>query len=95
MPEVTLTGHFIVPESDLQAILKELPNHIAASRNEPGCIKFEATQDDVQPNKFHLSERFASPEAFEQHKERAARTEWATAAVNIERHFNIKGLDVD
>lgn len=93
MPEVTLTGHIVVPSSDLDAVMTELPIHIRSTRNEPGCIEFEVTHDEINPQMYHVRERFDSTSAFLQHQNRVRTSKWGSITANAERHYTISGLD--
>lgn len=93
MSEITLTGHIVVPLSELTAIEAELPTHIRLTRDEPGCIEFNVTRDDTKPTVYHVSERFDSPEAFARHQERVRESKWGAITVNVERHYTTTGDD--
>ncbi len=92
MPEVTLTGHIVVPPSDLDAVVAGLPSHIELTRNESGCIEFEVVRDADDPAIFHVSERFTSPEAFSFHQERVRSSPWGALTANVERHYKTTGI---
>lgn len=93
MPEVTLTGHIVVPTSDLDAVAAELPNHIRLTRDEPGCLEFCVTRDENVPAIYHVSERFDSSRAFSQHQDRVRASKWGSITANVERHYTITGLE--
>ena len=48
MANVILKGFIIVPDDDMPGVLEELPNHIALTRQEAGCISFEVSRDRLQ-----------------------------------------------
>ena len=93
MPEVTLIGYIVVPLSDLDAVMTELPTHIRLTRDEPGCIEFHVTCDKSRPTIYHVSERFDSPEAFSKHQDRVRTSKWGDITTNVERHYTITGID--
>jgi len=93
MPEVTLAGHIVIPMEDLASVQAELKNHIRLTRDEPGCLEFNVTQDEVTPTIYHVSERFESPEAFSQHQARVRTSHWGSITKNVKRHYKITGLD--
>ena len=93
MTEVTLTGHIVVPESDLAAVEAALPEHIELTLQEPGCIEFSVVRDTESPRIFHVSERFVSSESFLLHQDRAKRSAWGEVSANVERHYTTTGLD--
>ena len=91
MSKLVLKGYIVVPEKDLAAVESALPEHSELTRQEPGCLKFEAVQDPSNKHRFNLHEEFVDRNAFEAHKVRMKNTEWTAAAANIERHFEISG----
>ncbi len=91
--QVYLAGHMRVPESERSAVLSALAHHIAQSRAEAGCLRFEVTQDETQPSKFHVFEVFKSQKLFDLHQERSRESLWAKASKNCPRDYVIKGPD--
>lgn len=69
-----------------------LPEHIRLSRAEPGCLKFEVTQDD-DPLIWRVSECFASAADFEAHQARVKASEWGLATQGIARDYRIEAQD--
>ncbi|NET38760.1 MAG: antibiotic biosynthesis monooxygenase [Cyanothece sp. SIO1E1] len=64
----SVIGFIVVPESDLEIVKSELPNHIRLTREESGCISFRVTQSKSDPTRFNVAEEFKSRYAFEQHQ---------------------------
>ena len=87
--KVILKGHIVVPDKDLRAVQEELVNHERLTRAEAGCLVFEVTQSEANPNRFDVYEAFADREAFEQHQSRAKRSRWGEVSANVERHYKI------
>ena len=92
--KIVLKGYIIVPDSDLAAVKEELPVHINLTRNEEGCLVFEVKQDEIENNKFHVYEEFVSEAAFANHQQRVRSSKWGAITKNIERNYEITGLDV-
>ena len=90
MAKVKLSGFIIVPEHDLEVVVSELPNHIHLTRNEPGCLSFQVSQSDANPQRFDVTEEFASRAAFEQHQARIKTSRWGEVTGNVARHYEIK-----
>lgn len=88
-----LAGHIIVPDADLEAIYRELPNHKDATLVEPGCLRFDVFPDLKAPNKFHVFEVFKSEQAFRLHKNRMKGTDWVKASANVERFYTVSKAD--
>lgn len=84
-----LAGHIRVPDADLDAVRRELPEHRKATLAEEGCLRFSVFQDLKDKNKFHVFEVFKSEAAFRVHKQRMQGTEWVKAAANVERFYTV------
>ncbi|OFE13478.1 antibiotic biosynthesis monooxygenase [Pseudohongiella acticola] len=89
MPRITLKGHIVVPDHDLQAVMAELPAHITLTRQEEGCLLFEVHQDPDTPNFFSVHEEFTDRAAFDTHQQRIQTSDWGRVASSAERHYEI------
>ncbi|CUH82179.1 autoinducer-2 (AI-2) modifying protein LsrG [Tritonibacter multivorans] len=89
---VTLEGYIDVPEPRRSAIKHALPDHIQHSRAEPGCLRFDVTEDTDVPGRFHVSETFTDAAAFEAHQARIKASDWGRISAGIERHYRVTGL---
>ena len=87
--KTTLQGFIVVPDSDLEAVIAALPNHIHLTRKEPGCLVFNVTQDPSHPTRFDVYEEFVDQEAFETHQARVRDSDWGRVTVGVERHYTI------
>ncbi len=88
MAKVFLDGLLVATTAADRAVIDlYLEEHIALTRAEPGCLKFEVTQDPKKPNVFIVSEEFASEEDFEFHQTRAKTSEWGKVSEKLERKF--------
>lgn len=72
---------------DAELFAAHMPDHIALSRAEPGCLKFEVTQVDALT--WRLSETFTDRAAFEAHGTRTAASAWASVRLDVVRDFQI------
>ena len=89
MAKVYLDGLLVANSAAHRAVIDlYLEDHITLTRAEPGCLKFEVTEDPKDRNKFHVSEIFDSEEAFEAHQTRAKASEWGQHSEKLERRFN-------
>jgi putative acetyltransferase len=86
--QVRLTGTIIMPHDQQARLLPLLQNHIALTRQEPGCLHFDVTQDDKAPETFHVSELFSDEGAFAQHQQNGAARPWGSASANLIRDFH-------
>lgn len=87
MTQVVLTGYILVPESELTAVKNALTHHIELTRQEPGCLVFEVTQEANNPCRFDVYEVFTDQEAFAAHQQRVQASEWGKISVNVERFY--------
>ncbi|BDX01537.1 antibiotic biosynthesis monooxygenase [Marinomonas pontica] len=85
MSKITLSGHIEVPSEDLNEVLAELPNHIALTHQEAGCITFSVTRDSSNPQRFDVYEEFTDKVAFEKHQTRVKASHWGKVTKNVER----------
>ncbi len=91
MSKVTLKGFITVPDCDIFDVLNELPNHIALTRKEAGCLVFNITQDENDSFRFDVYEEFENKQSFEQHQSRVRSSEWGKITKNVERNYVIEG----
>jgi quinol monooxygenase YgiN len=88
MAKVYLEGELVAHSAAEHAVVDlYLEDHIALTRAEPGCLKFEVTPDAKDRNKWHVSEIFDSEAAFEAHQARAQASEWGQVSAPLERRF--------
>lgn len=89
--EVTLTGELRCRDEDQAARVREhLPEHVALSRAEPGCLFFRV-EPASEPGVWHVNERFVDEAAFETHQRRIAASAWGAATADIERLYTTRG----
>ena len=93
MSKVILKGHIIVPTADISAVKEELATHIELTRQEKGCMVFEVTQDTHNESRFDVYEEFIDQNSFSNHQDRVRASKWGTVTVNVERHYQITGVD--
>ncbi|SFK64343.1 putative quinol monooxygenase [Shimia haliotis] len=86
---ITLTGYIDVPADRLSAVRAALPDHVALTRAEPGCLSFEVTPDATMSGRFNVSERFTDQTAFDAHQTRTKASDWAEVTKDIPRTYQI------
>lgn len=92
MSEVRLSGYLNCKNLTEAALVVEyLPEHIALTRAEAGCISFEVQPAD-SPLVWTVEERFADSDGFRAHQARAAASVWGSRTSAIERHYTVVGL---
>ncbi|WP_136441345.1 putative quinol monooxygenase [Pacificoceanicola onchidii] len=87
---VYLTGTMTCPPERLDAVRAALPAHIALTRAEPGCTRFDVTEDVHTPGQFHVSEEFTNRAAFDAHQIRGASSAWADVTRGLPRDYAIR-----
>jgi quinol monooxygenase YgiN len=92
LSKVILEGYVLVPDSDLSAVMRELPNHIQLTRQEEGCLVFKVFQDIENKNRFNVYEEFISQDAFEFHQQRTSGTEWGKVSARLEKHYKTNDI---
>ncbi|MFB2597488.1 putative quinol monooxygenase [Herbiconiux sp. P17] len=92
MGEVRLGGYLVCASQDEARIVTEhLPEHVALTRGEPGCLAFDVTPTD-DPLAWRVDERFHDEAAFAAHQARAAESNWGRATAGIERRYSVEVL---
>lgn len=87
--KVYLRGQIQVPPSRIEQVRAALPDHIALTRAEPGCLSFEVVEDADKPGRFLVSEVFVDQDAFDAHQARTKQSSWATVTSGIPRDYAI------
>ena len=91
MSKITLSGHITVPTEDLDAVLSELPHHIALTHQESGCLVFTVTRDPEELHRLNVYEEFTDKTAFEKHQARVKASQWGEVTKTVERFYTITG----
>jgi quinol monooxygenase YgiN len=87
---IRLRGHLLCQsDADLAIVQKYLPDHIALSRAEPGCLSFDVTQSD-DPMVWEVMESFRTRADFDTHQTRTRASAWWEASRDIPRAFRME-----
>ncbi len=70
-----------------QKVRDALPDHIALTRAEPGCLECEVVE--TAPDTFAVSELFANQAAFDAHQARTRASAWFTVTTDMQRDYKI------
>ncbi len=92
MTEVRLTGRLVcADEREAALVAALLPEHIALTRAEPGCLLFEVARigDSLA---WRVEERFDGEDAFRGHQQRVAASEWGRRTAGIARDYSVEGV---
>lgn len=84
---VHLTGTLKVPADRIEAVLAALPEHIALTRAERGCLVFDVAQSPDDPLCLIVHETFRDQAAFDAHQARNAASSWARITQGMPRHY--------
>lgn len=88
MAHISLTGQLIcATPADAAIVTRYLPDHIALSRAEPGCLSFSVTQ--TAPLIWQVDETFTNRAAFDAHQTRTRASAWFHATAHIPRAFTV------
>ncbi|UYO00352.1 MAG: antibiotic biosynthesis monooxygenase [Devosia sp.] len=90
---VRLSGRLIcVSEAEAGLVRRYLPEHIALTRAETGCLSFEVSPTD-DPLIWRVEEVFVDQAAFEAHQARTGASEWARQTKAIRRDYAVSSVD--
>ena len=84
---IVLKGHIRIPKEDLPSVKAHLGEHIRLTRDESGCLEFRVTQDQGDPLRFSVFERFRDKESFNLHQRRVENSEWGHVTKNVTRTY--------
>ncbi len=87
--KIRLTGYIQVPDDRFSDVRAGLADHIRLTRQEPGCISFEVTENPDIPGRFDVAETFADKAAFDAHQTRIKASPWAEITAGIPRDYDI------
>jgi quinol monooxygenase YgiN len=73
-------------EAEADTVRRHLPQHIALSLAEPGCLTFNI-EPTADPLVWQLDESFVSRAAFEAHQTRTRASIWYAATAHLARDF--------
>jgi autoinducer 2-degrading protein len=68
-PGVTVIAEYLAHPGKGDEVARILPRHIAATREEPGCVTFVAYRDRENPDHFTLYEQYVDDPALEAHRQ--------------------------
>lgn len=89
---VHLKGEMAVPADDWASVLAALPTRILNSRNESGCLVFNAVPvaDSLL---LQVAETFTDQTAFDVHQARVRDSSWAKITARCQRHYQVSYVD--
>lgn len=86
--QIALSGHIYCANADeLKIVLDHLPEHVALSRAEPGCLYF-AIDQTADPMVWQIEELFADEAALDAHKARMNTSTWNKVSAALKRDIH-------
>ncbi len=89
--KIVLSGFIAVAHAEVEVVLKHLPEHVALTLAEPGCLVFEVRQRAGTPTIFDVYEEFQDAEAFAGHQARVKASSWGAVTKDVERTYTVTG----
>jgi quinol monooxygenase YgiN len=87
---IHVTGTLTCSTADeAERVRQFLPDHIALSRAEPGCLTFNVAPTD-DPLVWRLDESFADKDALKAHGDRTKSSAWFAATAGLVRNFEVR-----
>ena len=86
---VHLNGYLDVPADRWDTVSTALPDHVALTRNEPGCIKFNVIPCREVELRLLVDETFQDQASFDAHQARTKDSPWAEITAGIPREYTI------
>ena len=90
--KVVLSGYITVPSNEVEVVLERLPEHIALTLAEPGCLVFEVHQRAGAPTIFDVYKEFHDARAFADHQARVQASPWNAVTKGVERSYKVMGI---
>lgn len=92
---VELTGRLVCGDLDeAAAVRRHLPEHVALTRAEPGCLRFEVEPTE-DPLVWTVSELFVDRAAFDTHQARVRSSPWSEATSGVARDYVVESVTPD
>lgn len=83
---IALDGQLTAADpAQVLAVRTHLPAHVALSRAEPGCLRFDVTE--AGPGFWRVEELFSDAAAFAAHQARTRASDWGRATAGVARDF--------
>lgn len=93
--EIIVSAYYRVHPDDRQTFIDAVKPEMLAAQQLPGCVFYAFSQDLVNPDAFHLSEGWASPEAYERHEQSETFLKALGTVVKHVRILNREGIRYD
>lgn len=91
--KIQLKGYLDVPSERWDSVMNALPQHIALTRAEEGCISFEVTPSKDVAHRLMVAELFEDRTAFDAHQARTKASPWFEVTAGISREYEITEVE--
>lgn len=89
---IRLRGQLIcMTEDEAATVRRHLPEHIALTRAEPGCLTFDVSATD-DPMVWEVMEAFRDRVSFDAHQARTRESAWFQATRGCLRDFRVEEI---
>jgi quinol monooxygenase YgiN len=89
---IELAGRLLcASEADTALVSALLPEHIALTKAEPGCLRFDVAQTS-DPLVWSVFEQFRTRTDFEAHRARVKASRWGQETAHIRRDYKISDI---
>lgn len=89
---INITGTISCTSEELPVLFRALPDHIALSLSEPGCLAFSITQQPGNECVFDVSEKFTDKAAFDTHTARTRASVWWERTQSFPRNIVVTSI---
>ena len=91
--KIQLKGYLDVPSERWDSVMNALPDHIALTHAEEGCISFEVTPSQDVAHRLMVDELFEDRTAFDAHQARTKASPWFEVTAGISREYEITEVE--
>ncbi|MEP2947222.1 MAG: antibiotic biosynthesis monooxygenase [Lentilitoribacter sp.] len=91
--KIHLNGHLDVPQERWESVMQALPEHIALTHAEEGCISFEVVPSEQIRNRLMVAEVFKDRASFDAHQTRTKASPWFEITTGIPREYEITEVE--
>lgn len=90
---IHLNGYLDVPQERWENVMQALPEHIALTHAEEGCISFKVTPSSEIDNRLLVAEIFQDRASFDAHQKRTKASHWFEITAGIPREYEITEIE--
>ena len=91
--KIHLNGHLDVPQERWESVMQALPEHIALTHAEEGCISFEVVPSEQIKHRLMVAEVFQDRASFDAHQTRTKASSWFEITADIPREYEITEVE--